>query len=300
MDLFQAMTVYVKVVETGSMTAAAQACEMSSTMVGNHLRALELRLGMSLLKRSTRRQSLTEFGMAYYQRCIEVLGMVADSERLAEQAQAEPRGTLRVTAPPTFGGECLVPALGGFFERYPQVKVDVVLTDRVVDLIGDGFDAAIRLGTLEPSSLIARPLQDYRSSVYAAPAYLARRGSPLHPQDLQQHDCLAFSYPAGTEWSWSEKHWRMTGAEGEVSVQVNGTLLINSASGLRQAALAGMGVVMLPDVLVRQDLAEGKLVKLLSDYQPPSRPLHLLYGQDRYRSPKLRGFVDYLVGVLGK
>jgi len=300
MDLFQAMNVYVKVVETGSMTAAAQACEMSSTMVGNHVRALEQRLGMSLLKRSTRRQSLTEFGHAYYQRCIEVLGLVADSEQLAEQAQAEPRGSLRVTAPPTFGSECLVPALGGFVQRYPRVKVDVVLTDRVVDLIGDGFDAAIRLGTLEPSSLIARPLHDYRSSIYAAPAYLARRGTPMLPADLQQHDCLTFSYPAGTEWSWSEKTWRLRGAQGEVQVQVAGTLLINSASGLRQAALAGMGVVMLPTVLVHQDVAEGKLVQLLGDYHLPSRPLHLVYGQDRYRSPKLRGFVDYLVQVLGK
>ena len=154
MDLFQAMTVYVKVVEAGSMTGAAAQCEMSTTMVGNHLRALEQRLGVRLLNRTTRRQRLTEFGTAYYQRCLEVLGLVADSERLAEQALDEPSGTLRITAPLTFGSEKLAPALSEFTLLCPRVKLDVVLTNRRPDLLENGFDVAFRLGNMEQTNLI--------------------------------------------------------------------------------------------------------------------------------------------------
>ncbi|MEB0105884.1 LysR family transcriptional regulator [Pseudomonas sp. MH9.3] len=296
MDLFQAMSVYVKVVESGSMTAAAQACGLSTTMVGNHLRALEQRLGVSLLKRTTRKQSLTEFGGQYYQRCLEVLGLVADSEHLAEQALSEiPKGTLRITAPPAFGTERLAPALSEFSRRYPLIKLYVVLSNERMDLIDSGFDVAIRLGELETSGLIARPLQDYTITLCASPDYLARQGTPQTPEDLRQHDCLAFAYPAADDWRNADKLWRMTGAEGEIEVEVSGSLTLNSSQGLRQAAVHGMGIVMLPDALVRPDLEAGKLVALLPTYQLPSRPMHLVYRQDRYRLPKLRAFVDFVV-----
>ncbi|MGV8917229.1 MAG: LysR family transcriptional regulator [Pseudomonas sp.] len=300
MDLFLAMTVYVKVVETGSMTSAARETGMSTTMVGNHLRALEQRLGVSLLKRSTRRQSLTEFGSAYYQRCLEVLGLVTDSERLAEQVQGEPQGTLRITAPPAFGAECLAPALSGFVQRYPGVKLDVVLTNLVLDFIDGGFDVAIRLGALESSALIARPLQDYTLTLCASPEYLERCGTPINPEDLQHHQCLAFAYPAGDDWSSTAKQWVLKGEEGEVVVPVSGPMTVNSTPALRQAAIAGMGVVMMPDMLISRDLREGKLVALLQDYQLARRAMHLVYGQDRYRLPKVRSFVDYAMGLWGK
>ena len=294
MDLFQAMSVYVKVVEAGSMTAAAQACGMSTTMVGNHLRALEQRLGVSLLKRTTRKQSLTEFGGQYYQRCLEVLGLVADSEQLAEQAHSDvPKGTLRITAPPAFGTERLAPALSEFCQRYPLIQLYVVLSNERVDLVDSGFDVAIRLGELDTSSVIARPMQAYTLTLCASPAYLARRGTPQTPDDLRQHDCLAFAYPATDNWRDTDKLWRMTGDEGEVEVPVAGPLTINSSQGLRQAAVNGMGIIMLADALVQPDLESGKLVALLTDYQLPSRPMHLLYRQDRYRLPKLRAFVDF-------
>ncbi|MFC6479189.1 LysR family transcriptional regulator [Pseudomonas asuensis] len=293
MDLYQAMTVFVRVVESGSMTAAGEQCGLSTTMVGNHLRALEKRLGMSLLRRTTRRQSLTEFGAVYYQRCVEVLGLVEDSERLAEQAQATPHGTLRLTAPPTFGAECLMPAMADYLSRYPDVKLDLVLTDRLVDLVEEGFDAAIRLGTLDASRLIARPLMDYGLTICASPAYLKQHGWPEQPEELSRHECLSFAYPAGTEWRWTEKRWRLSGPEGEISIEISGRVMVNSAQGLRQAALSGMGIVMLPNVLVWQDLQQGKLVKLLGRYQLPTRSMHLVYSQDRYRSPKLRSFVDF-------
>ena len=300
MDLFQAMTVYVKVVEAGSMTAAAQQCEMSTTMVGNHLRALEQRLGVRLLNRTTRRQRLTEFGSAYYQRCLEVLGLVEDSERLAEQSHDTPSGTLRITAPLTFGTEKLAPALSEFTLRYPQVKLDVVLTNGRPDLLENGLDVAFRLGAIEPSNLIARPLIDYTLTMCASKSYLARRGTPEKPEDLQQHDCLSFAYPVGDDWQSVEKQWRLSGPEGEVMVAVRGPMLINSSAGLHQAARTGMGIVMLPDALVEQDLLSGNLVALMQDYRLPSRPMHLVYAQDRYRLPKLRRFVDFAMQMWAK
>lgn len=300
MDLFQSMSVYVKVVETGSMTAAALQCEMSTTMVGNHLRALEQRLGVQLLQRTTRRQRLTEFGTVYYQRCLEVLGLVQDSERLAEQTLDEPRGLLRITAPLTFGVERLAPALSEFSLQYPQVRMDVVLTNSRPDLLESGLDVAFRLGHFEQSNLIARPLIDYTLTVCASPDYVARRGMPLTPEDLQQHDCLSFAYPAGDDWQSVEKRWRLSGPSGEIMVDVSGPMLMNTSAGLHQAARTGMGIVMLPDALVEQDLRDGKLVTVMPDYQPPSRPLHLLYAQDRYRLPKLRRFVEFAMRTWGK
>lgn len=300
MDLFQSMSVYVKVVETGSMTAAALQCEMSTTMVGNHLRALEQRLGVQLLQRTTRRQRLTEFGTVYYQRCLEVLGLVQDSERLAEQTLDEPRGLLRITAPLTFGVERLAPALSEFSLQYPQVRMDVVLTNSRPDLLESGLDVAFRLGHFEQSNLIARPLIDYTLTVCASPDYVARRGMPLTPEDLQQHDCLSFAYPAGDDWQSVEKRWRLSGPDGEIMVDVSGPMLMNTSAGLHQAARTGMGIVMLPDALVEQDLRDGKLVTVMPDYQPPSRPLHLLYAQDRYRLPKLRRFVEFAMRTWGK
>ncbi|SHM51470.1 DNA-binding transcriptional regulator, LysR family [Pseudomonas asturiensis] len=301
MDLFQAMTVYVKVVEGGSLTAAAQACSISTTMVGNHLRSLEQRLGVSLLIRTTRRQRLTEFGRAYYERCLEVLGLVAASEQLAEQAQGEPAGTLRITAPLTFGSEVLAPALVEYSRRFPDVRFDLVLSNQRLNLIENGFDIAIRLGTLPDSlPMIARPLQDYTLTICASPDYLARHGTPARPQDLRAHNCLAFAYPAGDDWSDVGRRWRMTGPEGDVVVDVEGSMVVNTSTGLYQAARAGMGIVMLPDALVQRDLLDGQMVALLPDYQLPIRPMNLLYVQDRYRVPKLRSFVEYALEIWGR
>ncbi|MGI4858381.1 MAG: LysR family transcriptional regulator [Janthinobacterium lividum] len=301
MDLYEAMTVFVRVVDSGSMTAAAEQSGISTTMVGNHLRWLETRLGVSLLRRTTRRQGLTEFGAAYYQRCMEILGLVADAERMAETTHATPQGTLRITAPPAFGAEYLMSRLDAYLSRCPEVRLDVVLTDRIVDLVDEGFDAAIRLGTLATSSLVARPLMDYGLTVCAAPAYLARRGAPVSPLDLATHDCLSFTYPAGTEWRWTEKQWRMQGPAGEdVCVDVSGRVSVNNAQALRRAALSGLGVAMLPNALVAEDLAAGRLVSLMDGYRLPSRPMHLVYSPDRFKGPKLRSFVDFCLETFGR
>jgi DNA-binding transcriptional LysR family regulator len=153
---------------------------------------------------------------------------------------------------------------------------------------------------MEQTNLIARPLEDYTLTMCASPSYLARRGNPQTPDDLRHHDCLSFAYPAGDDWHSVEKEWRLTGAEGEVTVAVSGPMLINSSAGLHQAARTGMGIVLLPDALVEQDLKDGKLVAVMPDYVPPNRPMSLMYAQDRYRLPKLRSFVDFAMRMWGK
>ena len=299
MDVFKAMGIFVRVVDTGSLTAAADACDLSPTMVGNHLQALEDRLGTRLINRTTRRQNLTEFGKTYYDRCVEILGLVGDADALALETQTVPKGRLRITASATFGTERLMPALADYAQRCPKVDLDVVITDTVVDLAEDGFEAAIRIGNLQGSDLIARPLAAYKLMICASPDYLARRGKPRSPKDLAKHECLAYSYSSRSEWQSPQAAWRMTGPEGEISVPIAGRLQVDSAQGLRRAALAGMGIVMLPEIMLTEDVDAGRLVPLLRKYTPPVRPLNLLYLRDRRMSPKLRSFVDFAVERFG-
>jgi DNA-binding transcriptional LysR family regulator len=299
MDVFRAMGLFVRVVDHGSLTAAAAECDLSPTMVGNHLQALEDRLGTRLLNRTTRRQSLTEFGKVYYDRCIEILGLVGDAEALALEVQTVPKGRLRVTAPVTFGTERLMPALVEYGKRFPKVDLDVVITDAVVDLAEDGFEAAIRVGNLPDADLVARPLLPYRLTICTAPAYLVARGEPMTPEDLGRHHCLAYSYSPRSEWRSAQTAWQMNGPDGEIRVPFAARLQTDSAEGLRRAALAGMGIVMLPDIIVADDIAAGRLVRLMRDYIPPVRPMSLLYLRDRRMSPKLRSFVDFVVDQFG-
>jgi DNA-binding transcriptional LysR family regulator len=299
MDVLRAMEVFVRVVDTGSLTAAAARCEMSATMVGNYIQALEKRLGVTLLQRTTRRQHLTEFGSAYYERCLEILGSVADLEAMALDTLGTPRGRLRITAPATFGTECLLPAMKEYLDRYPSVDVDVVLSDAVVDLVENGFEVAIRLGTLPDSGLIARPLAPYRMTICAAPEYLARRGTPRVAADLTEHECLAFAYSPSSEWHDAGVKWRTKGPEGSITIDVKGRVRVDSAQALRRAAVAGMGIVMLPIVLLQEEIEAGRLVPILTQYELPSRPLHVVYLPDRRISPKVRSFVEFMIERFG-
>lgn len=288
MDLLESMQVYVLTVEKGSLSAAAVASGISATMAGNHLRKLEKRLGMQLLHRTTRRQRLTALGEDYYTRCKEILRLVAETDTQAQNLQLAPAGRLRISAPVTFGTDALMPALSLYLARYPEVNVDVSLSDRVVDLVEDGFEAAIRIGQLPDSALIAKPLAPYRLMICASPDYLARRGTPSQPEDLSQHECLSFS-PAALA------SWRLQGAEGALQIPVSGRLHVNNGQALRVAALHGLGIVLQPAILLDADVQAGRLVRLFPKHQLPVRPMHVVYLQDRYRSPKLRSFVDFLV-----
>lgn len=291
MDLLTSMQVFVRAVDKGSLSAAAEACGMSATMAGNHLRALEARLGTKLLHRTTRRHSLTAFGETYLARCQEILRLIADTDTQAQNQQAVPSGRLRVTAPVSFGSEALVPALADYLAQHPQVRVELALSDRTVDLVDEGFDVAIRIGTMPDSGLVARPLAPYRMMVCASPGYLQRRGTPRTPEDLAAHECLAFSPTAGTSW-------HLKGADGERRVTVSGQLQINHGQALRVAALNGLGIVMQPAVLLEADVAAGRLVALFPGHELGSRPMQVVYLPDQ-RSLKLRSFVGFVIERFG-
>jgi DNA-binding transcriptional LysR family regulator len=226
---------------------------------------------------------------------VEILGLVGEAEALALDTQTAPKGRLRITAPVTFGTECLMPALVDYAACYPGIDLDVVITDAVVDLAEDDFEAAIRIGNLPASDLIARPLTPYRLIICASPGYLERRGPVLRPDDLGRHDCLTYTYSARSEWRSAQAIWRMTGSDGEISLPIVSRLQTDSSEGLRRAALAGMGIVMLPEIMLSNDIAAGRLVRLLADYVPPIRPMILLYLRDRHLSTKLRSFIEFVI-----
>ncbi|MCC8405838.1 LysR family transcriptional regulator [Paraburkholderia sp. MMS20-SJTN17] len=299
MDLLKAMTVFVRVVETGSLTAASVACDLSPTMVGNYLQALETRLGARLIHRTTRRQKLSAFGEVYYERCVAILGLIDDSERLALDHLATPRGRLRVTAPIVFSNECLIPAIADYCERYPEVKLDIVVTDALSDLIGDGFEAAVRVGALGNPDLVARRLRPYRLVLCASGAYLKTRGAPSSPDALRSHQCLTYAFPPRSEWYAAQPEWILQGPQGRVSVPVDGRLKIDNADALRRAALRGLGIVMLPEILVAHDLRAKRLIEVLPEFVAPARPLNLLYLRERQMSPKLRSFIEFMVERFG-
>ncbi|MGN8157062.1 LysR family transcriptional regulator [Salinisphaera sp. SWV1] len=300
MNLLNAMTTFVRIVDEGSLVAAANSSGLSPAMVGNHLRALEERTGMTLLNRTTRRQSLTEFGRLYYRRCVDILELVEDTDMLAQQSQVTPRGKLRITAPHAFGADWLMPALTDYTAQYPQVTIDLVVDDRLFDLVDDQFEAAIRIGELANEDLVARPLSPFRSLLCAAPGYIAAHGQPAEPAELVDYDCLLYTYARQIHADLSSYVLNLAGPAGAVDVTVTGRVYVNSAAALRRAALSGMGITFLPERAVADDIERGDLVNVLPDYRSPERPLHLLYRRDRRLSPKLRNFIDFVLARFGR
>ncbi|HZX27820.1 MAG TPA: LysR family transcriptional regulator [Telluria sp.] len=294
MDHLTSMRVFVRVVELGGLTPAAAAERISATMAGKHVKYLEERLGARLLNRTTRRQSLTEAGQIYYQRCKHALAEVEAADASVSSVQSAPRGVLRVSAAMLFGIQALTPIVRDYLARYPDMRVVMRLDDRVVDLVDEGIDVAIRIGRLPDSSLVARPLRPYRLVACAAPSYLERHGTPRAPEDLAGHNCMTFL------GAWQQDRWEFGGGDGEVhGVQVEGNFLVNSTHALRAAAVSGLGVALLPLMMVEDDLASGTLVRLLGDYAAPERALHIVYPSARLMTPKLRTFVDCVLEHLG-
>ncbi|QEL54295.1 LysR family transcriptional regulator [Chromobacterium paludis] len=293
MDRLLSMELFVAVVDLGSFTAAAEAHRLSQPMVGKHIAALEQRLGGRLLVRTTRRQQLTELGQHYYQRCRTILAELAAAEDAAALLREQPRGVLRVNASVTFGTLRLAPLLAEFMALYPELGVELELSDQLVDLVADGYDAVFRIGHLPDSGLVGRRLKPYRMMIAASPAYLARRGKPETPADLARHDCLGFS-----RWQ-RDDGWdalaRLHGVEIPSS-----RFLCNQGQALRQLALAGAGLALQAEALLAADVADGRLVPLLDGYLPEAKPMHLIYPADRQPLPKLRVFVDFIVGRLGE
>jgi DNA-binding transcriptional LysR family regulator len=292
MDRLTGMEVFVRVVDLGGFTAAAEASGISVTMVSNHVQALERRLGARLLNRTTRRQSLTDIGAAYYAQCIDILARVETAEDEARDMRSRPAGRLRVSAPITLGSHLLIPALAEYLREFSDVDIELQLNDRIVDLAEEGFDAAFRFGKLPDSGLIARPLQSLKRAVCASPAYLARHGTPLKPDDLADHNCLAFHHIT------PEREWLFQGVEPQ-TVHVTGQLTANNGPALLQAALSDIGIVMLPDYLVAEDLAAGRLVRLFPEFDFVRAPVQLVYLRDRHMTPKMKSFVEFVLSCFG-
>ena len=285
------MQAFVAVAKAGSMAAAAPALGMTPAMVGQHVAALEGRLGTRLLNRTTRRQSLTDFGSSYLEQCRDILERVGLAEQQAETLQQQPRGLLRITAPMTFGSEVMMPALGRYRAAAPEVSLDIVLTDRNVDLVDEGFDAAFRIGEPPDSRLIARRLSAYRMAICASPDYLAQSGVPAHPAELECHVAIQFT-PA------DRSPWKLTRAGETIEVTPKRLVSVNSGQALRVAACAGLGVIMQPVMLLRADIGAGRLVQIFPDWQLGERSISLLYYRDRRMTPRLRSFIDFAMSSL--
>lgn len=294
MDRLAMMEAFVRVAELRSFSAAALRLRRSKSLVSRQVAALETELGVRLLHRTTRALTLTEAGQGYFARATDILADVEEADRCVTELQAAPRGHLRVDAPTSFGVLHLVPAITGFFCRYPEIDIDLSLTDRFIDLVDEGVDVAIRIGRLADSSLVARRIAPARRVICGSPTYLEAFGRPQTPDDLKNHRCLAY-----TNMTLAQD-WPLVAADGRPwPVEIAGRLRINNGDALRAAALRGLGLVSLPSFIVGADIQSGSLVSVLSDYLNQDMAIHAVYPHARHLSPKVRAFVDFLVEQIG-
>jgi DNA-binding transcriptional LysR family regulator len=289
------IAVFVQVVDNGSFTAAAERLGMSKSVVSKYVTRLENRLGARLLNRTTRRLSLTEIGRTFYERTQQGLQEIEDAEAEVSRLQGAARGTLRLNAPMSFGILHIAPALSDFLARYPDIKVELNLDDRQLDLVKGGFDVAIRIAELPDSSLVARRLGPCRHVVCAAPGYFKRRGVPRRPEDLLEHNALTFQYQD------SPHQWHFRSPAGKViSVPVTGSLQANSSLALREVLLQELGVTLTPTFMVGPDIATGRVQAVLSDYPTLELSIYAVYPQRRHLSPKVRAFVEFMAQHIGE
>ncbi|MFB1479681.1 LysR substrate-binding domain-containing protein [Corallococcus sp. RDP092CA] len=285
MDLNE-LLVFARVVQAGSFTAAAKALRMPKSTVSRKVSELEERVGAQLLQRTTRTLHLTEVGRAYYAHCERIVAEAEAAELAVTRLQAGPHGLLRVTTP--LSVSFLAPLVARFMEQYPDVQVELLCTDRAVDLMEEGFDLAVRAGRLPDSSLMARRLGDIERVVVAAPEYLQARGAPRSPADLVRHDCLFF----GT--SLRGNVWTLHASGRPVDVKVSGRLVVNEPDMLHAVTLQGAGVALLPGLQCGEDLASGRLQRVLPDWSSAGAPVHAVYPPTRHHVPKVMAFVEVL------
>jgi DNA-binding transcriptional LysR family regulator len=294
MDRFDQMRVFAAVVDAGSFAAAAQALGLSRPGVSRHVAELESRLGVRLIQRTTRRLAPTAEGQLFHARVRDLLAGMDEAEAEISARKAQPSGLLRVNVPVTFGILHLAPLWGRFRARHPQVSFEVTLSDRIVDLVDEGYDAAVRIARLPDSSLVSRQLASTRIVACASPAYLRRRGRPKTPQDLREHAVVAYSY-------WAQRdEWAFHGPDGEARVQTRPVMRTNNGDTCRAAALAGQGIVLQPTFLVGPDLAEGRLVELLPGYSAGELGIFAVYPTRKHVLPKTRALIDFLADALAR
>jgi DNA-binding transcriptional LysR family regulator len=289
------MVTFARVVKAGSFAGAAKRLGVTSSVASKHVAKLEKALGVRLLNRSTRKLSLTEAGAAYYEHCARIVDEIESSKTAIAQLQAAPRGQLRVTAPVTFANTRLGPILREFFERYPDIQIDLNASNRVVDLAEEGFDVAVRIARTLPPNVVARELRRVRWHLCGSPEYLEREGTPTHPANLSRHNCLTFPTAAGQPTTW---HFARGGER--VEVPVHGSLQANMVEALHDLVLNGTGLTLLPGYIAGKDIRDGKLRPVLADWEiETGSSLYAVYLPTRYLAPKVRVFVDFLVEKFG-
>ncbi|SIS61571.1 LysR substrate-binding domain-containing protein [Neptunomonas antarctica] len=281
---WEGVTEFVAVAETESFTVASRRLGISIAQVSRQVSALESRLATQLLYRTTRKVSITEAGKIYYQHCRQVLDGLEEAERALANLQSAPRGKLKITAPATYGESIIAPLLNDFIALYPELEVECRMTNQTVNLIESGFDLAIRVGSLDDSSMMAKRLASRRLYVCASPAYISRYGEPAYLSELEDHNCLQGTLD----------YWRFQENGLERNVKINGNIRYNVGQGLLDAALKGLGIVQLPDYYVQESIERGQLTALLQKYQPSDEDVWALYPHNRHLSPKVRMLVDYL------
>jgi DNA-binding transcriptional LysR family regulator len=289
LDRLTSMGVFVRVVDKGSFAAAADGLNMTPAMVGKHIKFLEDRVGAALLNRTTRRQSLTGAGRAFLESARTILAEVEIAESSLDHTRLIPHGVLRLTAPLSFE-EKLAPALVEYAALYPEVSIELVLSNDISDLVGEGIDVGLRVGSSGLTGLKSRPLAPYRFVVCAAPSYIKKFGAPERPEDLRHHRCLTFSHwAAGDTWCFKGKN----GANIDIPVQSN--MRMNSRAGLRAGAIAGGGIILQSWPSVESAIDAGFLQPLLLDWEPPSKPMHVVWRQERYPTKRLLTFIEFAV-----
>ncbi|PUA19867.1 LysR family transcriptional regulator [Glaciimonas sp. PCH181] len=290
MDRFLEMRTFNAVVDAGSFVKAADALDMSKAAVSRYVVDMETRLGVRLLHRTTRRLSLTDEGQVFYARSKELLAELQEAEDEITSRSAAASGLLRINAPFTFGILHLAPLWGAFKAQHPKVTLDVTLADRLVDLVEEGYDVAIRIATLESSTLVSKRLATTRMVLCASPTYLEQHETPTHPADLAQHSVISYSY-------WATKdEWRFNGPEGAVNVKTNPWIHANNGDTCRAAALSHQGVILQPTFLVGKDLSDGTLVELMPEYRSIELGIYAVYPTRKHVSAKVRALIEFLGG----
>lgn len=293
MDVLTGMAIFTAVVENNSLAGAARHLNLSPSVVSKQLSALEDRLGVRLLNRTTRRVSLTEVGSAYYERCKRILADVDEAEAAVTTAHSSPRGLLKITAPTTFAHRHVAPHLPTFIDRFPEVQVQLLVSDRLVDMVEEGVDLAIRIAQLKDSSLIARKLAPNHRKLVASPDYLKRWGTPVKPENVNDHAVVSL-LPGSPINDW---HFMVDGEE--TVIRAKGDIVTNNGDAILELALSGAGLAMLAAHVVGEHLQNGKLVSILDEYVREDVPIYAVYPSNRHLSPKVRAFVDFLIEMYG-
>ncbi len=288
MNQLEDMRIFAETVDAQSFTAAADRLGLSKQFVSKRIAALEKRLGARLLERSTRQLRVTDLGLDYQERAQRIIREVDAAEQMIASQTATPRGVLRLSAPMTFGTLHLGPLIPVFMQRHPDVSLELDLNDRTVDLIGEGYDMAVRIGTLADSSLIARRISAVQLITCASPEYLRQHGVPMAPKQVASHACLSYRHTRHGEWAYRV-------GERTQKVSVNGPMCSNNGEMLRDAAIAGLGLIILPDFIVGAALADGRLVEVLESFRPEGFTVYAVYPQHRQSSLLVRAFSDFLV-----